>query len=280
MKKLRSDYAAYGSRSPSKAIPGNGTPGRGTPGRLSSGKVTPVLNGKGYLTNREQMLLGTGPQGIKGTTTPVKQINTISKINRDILSRPKPQYESPKPQKNLHKASHLNTERNEKATVAEVIIESPGRESERQRNQLNKPFKRKFEMFKNVLSIDGKVPNGHTNGNEASVMQKVTEGRQVTYQSAMTTKTNNPAMMEGCMQLRSCIRGSALASDGSSVQNGHPGTNGLTSAFATTERKKKSVRFNDMVLLTEGDRYEEFLTEEENSIVERKRTPSKLNKMQ
>ena len=55
--------------------------------------------------------------------------------------------------------------------------------------------------------------------------------------------------------------------------------NGATSAFAPSEQKKerKSVRFCDMIYINSPSKLEEFLTEEEASIIEGKSTPTKLN---
>ena len=57
--------------------------------------------------------------------------------------------------------------------------------------------------------------------------------------------------------------------------------NGNTSTFAAiseAKKEKKNVRFKDMVMYEDDPRVkEDFLTEEENSIVEGKNTPTKLN---
>ena len=42
-------------------------------------------------------------------------------------------------------------------------------------------------------------------------------------------------------------------------------------------KKKKNVRFDDMEYMNEPSRIEQFLTDEEDSIVASKMTPTKLN---
>jgi hypothetical protein len=89
----------------------------------------------------------------------------------------------------------------------------------------------------------------------------------------MTAKSSNQQIIEPCFQLRSCIKNSGQSSEVSSVANGN------TSSFIPSDglKKKKNVRFDDMEYMNEPSRIEQFLTDEEDSIVASKQTPTKLN---
>ena len=107
------------------------------------------------MSNREQLLLrgSTDTSSVPMATNKQNLLDTVPSRVGDVFSRPKPAYTSPVPKQ----------KKTEVATVSPLerssFDESPGKVVERQRKQLNMPFKSKIDrrLFKKTPSVDSNM---------------------------------------------------------------------------------------------------------------------------
>ena len=112
-------------------------------------------NGRSHMSNREQLLLRGSTETSSVSVAAVKQplLDTRSPRHGDIFSRPKPAYTSPVPKQ----------KKTEVATVSPhdrgSFDGSPGKLVERQKKQLNMPFKSKIDrkLFRKPVSVDSTI---------------------------------------------------------------------------------------------------------------------------